>query len=208
MPYFIELLRVSQRDVHIILSLPCGEQNRQNPPGVKELLTRVAVLITLPASLTMAHDFRTVGGKEYKNATVMRVEPDGIVLRVKSGIVKLYFSELPKGVQEHLRYDGAKTTAAASPYQTPMNIARPLRLPVATEKLQRQGLLQLDCSEADAKAWISPRAWKGYDAWEKENLTKNLAAYCHPQYPSIWILDKQSGRTLASYGAFRGFKAY
>ena len=38
-------------------------------------------------------------------------------------------------------------------------------------------------------------------------MTKNLAAYCHPQHPSIWILDKQSGRKLASYGPSRGFEA-
>jgi hypothetical protein len=130
------------------------------------------------------------------------------VLRTKSGIVKLYFSELPKGVQERLLYDGAKTTAGTSPYQTPMNVARPLRLPAALEKLQRQGLLQLDCSEPDAKAWITSAAWKRCDAVEKENVTKNLAAYCHPQYPSISILDRQSGRKLASYEPSRGFKSY
>src|SRR5207244_1275393 len=43
-------------------------------------------------------DFKTINGKEYKNATVSRVEPDGLVLRTKSGISKVYFSELPKEV--------------------------------------------------------------------------------------------------------------
>jgi hypothetical protein len=189
-------------------TLEDAKQKRQAVPGVKNFLTRVAILIALPASLTLADDFRTVGGKEYKNAAVSRVEPDGIVLRTKSGIVKLYFSELPKGVQERFRYDAAKTTAAASSYQTPVNVARPLRLPAGIEKLKRQGLLQLDCSEPDAKAWITPAAWKRCDAVEKENVTRNLVAYCHPQYPSISILDKQSGRKLASYSPFRGFQSY
>jgi hypothetical protein len=47
-------------------------------------------------------------GKEYTNATVTRVERDGIVLRTKSGITKVYFVELPKGVQERFRYDADK----------------------------------------------------------------------------------------------------
>ena len=31
-----------------------------------------------------------------KNATISRVEPDGIVLKTKSGVAKVYFTELPK----------------------------------------------------------------------------------------------------------------
>lgn len=172
-------------------------------------LTTLAILALLPATLALAEDFKTISGKLYKDARIIRVEADGIVVRTKSGIVKLYFSELPKEVQEGVQYDLAKATAASSPYQkTPMNVARPSALPAAIEKLQRQGLLRLDCGEPDAKAWISPMAWKRYDAWEKENLTKTLEAYCHPHSRSIWILDEHSGRKLASYDPFRGFKVY
>jgi hypothetical protein len=52
-----------------------------------------------------ADDFKTIAGKEYKNATVSRVEPDGIVLTNKAGISKVYFPELPKDVQERFGYD-------------------------------------------------------------------------------------------------------
>ena len=167
-----------------------------------------AILAALSASLALGDDFRTIRGKEYKDATVSRIEPDGIVLRTKSGIVKLYFIELPKEVQERFLYDPAKTTAAASPYQRPVNVREPSTLPAAIEKLQKRGLLRLDCSEPDTKAWIAPAVWKRYDSVEKENVTKTLAAYCHPQSPSISILDKQSSRKLASYGPFPGFKLY
>ena len=166
------------------------------------------ILAALSASLALADDFRTIRGKEYKDATVSRVEPDGIVLRTKSGIVKLYLIELPKEVQERFRYGPTKTTAVARPYHTPLTVAEPSILPAAIEKLQKRALLRLDCSEPDAKAWIAPTAWKRYDAVEKEDVTKTLAAYCHPQSPSISILDKQSGRKLASYGPLRGFKPY
>jgi hypothetical protein len=56
-------------------------------------------------SLALADDFKTVTGKEYKDATVSRVEPDGIVLTTKAGISKVYFTELPKAVQERFGYD-------------------------------------------------------------------------------------------------------
>jgi hypothetical protein len=168
----------------------------------------LAVLAVLSASLALAEDFRTIRGKEYKDATVSRVEPDGIVLRTKSGIVKLYFSELREDAQERFRHNASKTPVAASPYQSPANAGTPAKIPAAIEKLQRRGLLRLECSDPDAKAWIAPAAWRMWGAQEKEHVTKNLAVYCHPQYPSIWILDQHSGRKLASYDSFRRFKAY
>jgi len=52
-------------------------------------------------------DFTTVKGKEYKDAIVTRLEPDGIVVRTKVGISKIYFTELPREVQERFQYDPA-----------------------------------------------------------------------------------------------------
>jgi hypothetical protein len=74
--------------------------------------TAVSVLAALSASLALAEDFKTTNGKEYKNATVTHVEPDGIVLKTKSGISKVYFTELPKEVQERFLPSPAKTGAA------------------------------------------------------------------------------------------------
>ena len=62
-------------------------------------------------SVAVADDFKTIKGKEYKDATVSRVEPDGIVLRTKSGISKVYFVELPKDVQERFHYNAAVASA-------------------------------------------------------------------------------------------------
>jgi hypothetical protein len=69
----------------------------------------LAILASLSASIALADDFKTVNGKEYKDATVTRVEPDGIVLRTKSGISKIYFVELTKEVQERFHYDPGKS---------------------------------------------------------------------------------------------------
>jgi len=74
--------------------------------------TIIAILAALSASLAVADDFKTPAGKEYKDATVTHVEPDGIVVRSKSGISKIYFTELPPDVQQRFHYD-PKTAAAA-----------------------------------------------------------------------------------------------
>ena len=73
----------------------------------------LAILAALSASIALADDFKTVDGKEYKNATVSRVEPDGVVLKTKSGISKVYFVELPKEVQERFHYGSATPTGKA-----------------------------------------------------------------------------------------------
>jgi len=51
-----------------------------------------------------AEDFKTLDGREYKDATIQGVELDGIRVKTKSGISKLYFVELPKEVQDRFGY--------------------------------------------------------------------------------------------------------
>jgi hypothetical protein len=71
--------------------------------------TRLLTFLILPVvSVSLADDFKTLAGKEYKDVTVSRIEPDGIVLTSKAGISKVYFTELPKDVQERFRYDPQK----------------------------------------------------------------------------------------------------
>jgi hypothetical protein len=57
------------------------------------------ILAVLFASLALSEDFKTTTGKIYKDATVSRVEADGIELKTKTGISKVYFAELPQEVQ-------------------------------------------------------------------------------------------------------------
>jgi len=68
-------------------------------------------LILCFASVALADDFKAIDGKEYKNVTVSRIEADGIVLRTKSGISKVYFVELPKEVQDRFHYNPAIASA-------------------------------------------------------------------------------------------------
>ena len=70
-----------------------------------------AFVILCLASLALADDFTLINGREYKDATVSRVEPDGIVLRTSAGTAKVYFVELTKEDQERFRYNPATASA-------------------------------------------------------------------------------------------------
>src|SRR5207302_10503160 len=94
------------------------------------------------ASIAFADDFKTIDGKEYKNAKVSRVEPDGIVLITSSGISKIYFTELPKEVQERFHYDAQKAAEFTSP---------------ATDKIHQ--LLQQPAEEAQRRAGERAKYW-------------------------------------------------
>jgi len=76
---------------------------------VKDWATTIAILPLLLATFARAEDFKTVSGKIYKDATVSRIEADGIELKTKTGISKVYFTELPQDVQE--RFHWAKPEA-------------------------------------------------------------------------------------------------
>jgi hypothetical protein len=75
---------------------------------VKYWQTALVILAALSASVAVAEDFKTVNGKEYKDAEVSRIEADGLVLQTKSGISKVYFTELPKEVQKRFGYEPDK----------------------------------------------------------------------------------------------------
>jgi hypothetical protein len=79
---------------------------------VKHWQISLAIIAALSASLALAEDFKTINGKEYKDATVIRVEPDGIAIKFSDGVRKIPFTELPKEVQERFHYDPDKAAAA------------------------------------------------------------------------------------------------
>ena len=100
--------------------------------------TALAILITATASLAPGENFKTINGKEYKDAIVSRIEPDGIVLRTHSAVVKVYFGELPEELRKRFDRGGVKTTVGASRNQTPAKKIKPPKLAAAIEKLRRQ----------------------------------------------------------------------
>jgi hypothetical protein len=81
---------------------------------MKHCQTILAILAALFASITLADDFKTINGKEYKHAKINRVEPDGIVISFSGGIVKIPFAELSEELQRKYNYnpEAAKQFAA------------------------------------------------------------------------------------------------
>ena len=80
---------------------------------------QIAFFVILSTSVALAEDFKTVTGKEFQDATVIRVEGDGIVLKTKTGISKVYFVELPQDVQQRFRPAPATPTVAPIKQHTP-----------------------------------------------------------------------------------------
>jgi thioredoxin 1 len=112
----------------------------------------LALLIICLASVALADDFKTIDGKEYKNVTVSRVEPDGIVLITSSGISKVYFVELPKEIQQRFHYEAA-TAAAYSAKQA-----------AAQEAFQQQQeQLQRKLADENNKYWLGQEGHKKGD---------------------------------------------
>ena len=107
--------------------------------------TTIAILAALSASLALADDFKTMDGKEYKDATVSRVEPDGIVVRTKSGISKLYFAELPQQVQRQFNYDPQQARAYSAQQSTAIQqFKRTKSRPSVSPKARHQRTSQVE----------------------------------------------------------------
>src|SRR6202035_1232041 len=110
---------------HSIPFCRCGvESKRGRIRSVKYWQTALAILGVLAVSIALGDDFKTINGKEYKNVTVSRVEPDGIMVASKSGILKLYFVELPKEVQERFNYNSEKAAAYSAAQDAALQQAR------------------------------------------------------------------------------------
>src|SRR6478735_3036412 len=84
-----------------------GRMSRMNP------WKTASMSLVVSASLGLADDFKTVSGRVYKDATISHVEADGIVIKTKTGISKIYFVELPKDVQERFHYGSGAPTGKA-----------------------------------------------------------------------------------------------
>jgi hypothetical protein len=123
--------------------------------------TTIAILAALSVSLALAENFKTINGKEYKNVTVTGVEPDGIVLKGKSGISKVYFTELPKDVQQRFGYDADR----AREYAAEQN--------KGLEEAQKQQVEQMRQSEQEMLK-KNNESRKGEDAFQQWKNAQSL----------------------------------
>jgi hypothetical protein len=98
----------------------------------------LAILVAQSALIALADDFKTIDEKEYKNVTVSRVEPDGLVLKSKSGISKVYFTELPKEVQERFHYNPSEAAEFGNAAQAAADESNAVAAAAAAQQQQKQ----------------------------------------------------------------------
>ncbi|HET9419364.1 MAG TPA: hypothetical protein VFO30_08485 [Chthoniobacterales bacterium] len=115
------------------------------------------VISVLFAAVALADDFKTTTGQEYKNVTVSRIEPDGLVVVASYGIIKIPFKELPNEVQEKYHYDLAAAEKFAAQTATDQH-ALYLQTKEAKERRQRELEATLKAQPTAAQAASTPRA--------------------------------------------------
>jgi hypothetical protein len=174
-----------------------SESARRGSCEVKAAGPILAAVLTA-FQFAVADDFKTVDGKEYKNAKVSRVEPDGIVLKSKSGISKLYFTELPKAVQERFHYDAAKGNAYSAEQNANLEA---LRKQQEEAMRQRQGASPSTATDFQAPTDLMKQAesalWKNQFAQSAELLNRIASEYpASPQAKTVrdvrsFLRDKQ-----------------
>jgi thiol-disulfide isomerase/thioredoxin len=135
-------------------------------------------LILCFASVALADEFKAIDGKEYKNVTVSRVEPDGIVLICSSGISKVYFTELPKEVRERFHYNPMKAAVYS---------ARVTASQDAYDKQQEQ--LRRKLAEQNNKYWV------GQDSVKNQNAKQETSA------AAAAVADRGQQVEVISHGA-------
>lgn len=105
-------------------------------------------------------------------------------------------------------------TTEFSPSSSPSSSPRPAVRSAADEakRAKREALIQQSVDAGFIQrftcvgntAYIAPVAWLTFDAGAKEGLAISLAAHCDAEHSGnrITLYDAQSGRELASFGAF------
>jgi hypothetical protein len=97
-----------------IIHFAVAEWRRKTAESRRMKYCGTLVVAVLFASLALSEDYNPVRGRVYKDGTVTRIEADGIELKTKTGLSKVYFTELPQDVQE--RFHWVKPEAPREPF--------------------------------------------------------------------------------------------
>lgn len=127
-------------------------------------LSLIPALLVIAASLH-ADDFTTLGGEKYTNATVKRVEPDGIVVMYDDGVKKLQFTNLPPDVGKNYGFDPKK----AEQFQKLVTAAA-LKSQSNAIALQDQEKTDFDTWEPFSSAVQNQTAWPGLTVDQTKQL--------------------------------------
>jgi hypothetical protein len=142
---------------------------------MKRWKTTLAVSAALSASLALADDIKTNNGKEYKNATVSRVEPDGIMVKFSGGLVKIPFTDLSEELKQRYHYNSEEARKFAADNAAHINANNA----IAGAKQNADSLLQ----QVTIFAIVEP------SKYGKERTTAHIQEYAksgHSFYNSEW----------------------
>lgn len=113
------------------------------------LLLSVAALFATTAS---ARDLTTTTGVTYTNASLVRVEPDGITIKYDGGLTKLHPSQLPQELREKFHFNAQEAALYAKRQAAEVRAATAKRDAVLAQR-------QLD----EAKREAAEKKKKEYD---------------------------------------------
>ena len=167
-----------------------GSKQAESRPRVKFWKTALSIF-ALSAALALAEDFKTTNGKEYKDANVTRVEPDGVVITFRGGIVKIYFVKLPKDVQKRFGYDTDKLEAEKAAAMA----AQEKRI---REEKEREGNADADLKQSLEKFQVAERrASQEYQSAAKGILSGQVL-YLPREARAVSSVQFKSNCTLAT----------
>jgi hypothetical protein len=84
----------------------------------RDLLCSLLALLLI-GQTCIAATIRTLQGEEFKDATVSRVEPDGITVTHSTGVVKIPFTNLSADIQAKYHYDPRAAERFVAAHRTP-----------------------------------------------------------------------------------------
>ena len=140
--------------------------------------TILAIIATLSAAIALADDIKTNNGKEYKNATVTRVEPDGIMVKFSGGLVKIPFKDLSDELKQKYHYNSEEAQKFAADTAARINATNA----IANAKQEHQDAAKL-LQQVMIFAIIKPYIYG------KERTTAHIQEYAdhgHSFYDHDW----------------------
>ena len=77
-----------------------------------KLSAAILLVVISVCTCVRADDIRSTNGAVYKNAKIVRTEPDGLVIQHRAGVAKVPFAELSLEIQKKYHYDAQRAAAA------------------------------------------------------------------------------------------------
>ena len=81
------------------------------------------MVLCVSACCALAGNITNNAGKVYSDVQVVNTEPDGISISHRSGVTKLFFSELPHDIQKQYGYSATNAAAYAQQVQNQRNVS-------------------------------------------------------------------------------------